>query len=152
MPGQGLGVAMTTSFYRHEWERLNIASWTRDGRVYFIRHTQTGLIKIGHAVSVKRRMSELQTMYGSRLAYLGSLLGSLTDERALHEKYAQWRINSVAAGKPAREWFIPTALLIADIKLLCDDFDSRALTAIKEECSWRVRKRRDLLRALEATT
>lgn len=133
-----------SAFEMREYERLRAASHFLDGRVYFVRHTQTGLIKIGHAERVIKRMSGLGTMYGGRLAYIGSFPGTYEDKSGLHRKYVQQRINRW-------EWFIPCAQLIAEIRDSCNDFDPHALTVVKDDYEWRVPKR-DLLHALEAVT
>ncbi|WP_087866098.1 GIY-YIG nuclease family protein [Comamonas thiooxydans] len=67
--------------------------------VYFIRHGNTGPIKIGRASEVKRRIGQLQTGNPTTLQLLGWLVPSCDDamERQLHLLYAEYRVRG--------EWF-----------------------------------------------
>lgn len=72
--------------------------------IYFIRDTASGDIKIGFSGNPSRRLAILQTGHANHLELLGVISGSLTEEQALHERFA----NSHKRG----EWFRPTPDLV----------------------------------------
>lgn len=67
--------------------------------VYFIRHGNSGPIKIGRASEVKRRIGQLQTGNPTALQLLGWLVASndAAMEKELHEHYSEYRARG--------EWF-----------------------------------------------
>ncbi len=68
------------------------------GLVYLIGPQGADLIKIGWTKSdPMRRLKQLQTGNGERLCLLGAFPGTRRDERALHEKFSDYRTNG--------EWF-----------------------------------------------
>ena len=69
------------------------------GWVYFIQARTGGPVKIGFAVDLSRRLSELQVGSPVLLRLLGSFAGTRADEAALHEKLATFRSHG--------EWFVP---------------------------------------------
>lgn len=64
-----------------------------------------GLIKIGHAVSVKSRKASLQSEYGCQLTVLGVMIGNRTAEKDVHEQFSLERIGR-------RELFHPSDRLL----------------------------------------
>jgi hypothetical protein len=68
------------------------------GAIYFIGCTETFRVKIGFTTgNVFERLAKLQTGSPTHLAYLGSLPGTLADERNLHSRFARDRVRG--------EWF-----------------------------------------------
>lgn len=67
------------------------------GWVYYVRAEGTGLIKIGFARDVARRLHNLRAASASRLSVVHTVPGRLADERAAHVRFARLRSH--------REWF-----------------------------------------------
>jgi hypothetical protein len=65
--------------------------------VYFIQAGADGLVKIGYAKNVQRRMSHLQVATPQRLRLLRTIEGDRTTEAAAHRHFASQRV--------AGEWF-----------------------------------------------
>ena len=65
--------------------------------VYFIEAVGADRVKIGVAADPALRMQQLQTSSGHPLALIGSIRGGRAVERALHTRYAAFRISG--------EWF-----------------------------------------------
>lgn len=89
-----------------EWRevpRREVAAPSK-GSVYFIAD-EDGFIKIGHARNVGSRLQSLQTASRQALRVVGSTPGSISDEKALHAKFASAHVRG--------EWFRPTAELVA---------------------------------------
>lgn len=61
------------------------------GRIYFIQGRETLRIKIGYSKNPPSRLAELQTAANERLALLGSIPGTIAEEKALHRKFAEYR-------------------------------------------------------------
>lgn len=78
--------------------------------LYFLKHPETGLIKIGTTVSYKSRLSDLIRQYGD-LELLGIMTGSYEDEKRLHEQFAHLRSHEL----DGREWFKPEKELLSYI-------------------------------------
>jgi hypothetical protein len=79
-----------------------------------------GLIKFGHTINLRRRFFKLRVEYGETLRPLGYLLGSLQQERALHEILGEARSY--------REWFKPTQFVldvVGIMSFLPDDIGER---------------------------
>lgn len=72
--------------------------------VYFIKATTSGLIKIGRAVNVDKRLKSLQHISPDRLILLGVLAETLFSETSLHTRFAESHSHG--------EWFKPTIELI----------------------------------------
>lgn len=89
----------------HEAPRPTVAPQSK-GNVYFIAD-EDGFIKIGHARSVSSRVQSLQIASRQALRVIGSTPGSISDEKALHAKFASAHVRG--------EWFRPTAALVAYI-------------------------------------
>jgi hypothetical protein len=70
--------------------------------MYFTQNTKTKGIKIGYSKNPKQRRSGLQTASEDDLVILGYIHGELEDERAYHQKFAEYRIKG--------EWFKPDIL------------------------------------------
>jgi hypothetical protein len=69
----------------------------RDGWIYFIQIGSSGAIKIGWAKDPAKRIKTLQTSQPKELKILGVIPGTVSDERALHRRFATARISG--------EWF-----------------------------------------------
>lgn len=67
--------------------------------VYFIQAGDTGLIKIGHARSVTKRLAALQTGSAHNLRVIYEMRGGLLEEQGLHAAFAKHRAHG--------EWFHP---------------------------------------------
>jgi hypothetical protein len=89
--------------------------WTRENtvgtRVYFVQAGDGGPIKIGLTDDVRARMAQLQTGNPFKLKLLGFFIGSVHDERALHTRFARWRLEG--------EWFVVTPELLHLIEGRC---------------------------------
>jgi hypothetical protein len=68
-------------------------------RVYFVRHLDTGAIKIGKSVNPERRLDTLKTMFGGRMELLGHIVGE-SGETTLHLLLDRWALG--------KEWFQPS--------------------------------------------
>lgn len=64
------------------------------------------MYKIGKAVSVERRIAELQTSSPHKLAVVATIDG--VREKTLHEQYRQWRLHG--------EWFSMPKSAVEEIK------------------------------------
>lgn len=83
------------------------ASVTRPGGyVYFIAD-EDGYIKIGYARDVSSRLRSLQTASRQALRVVASTSGTVSDEKALHAKFADAHVRG--------EWFRATSDLMAYI-------------------------------------
>lgn len=81
---------------------------TRMSTIYFVQAGDGGLIKIGIADNVVRRMTTIQSMCPQRLRLLATMPGSMQDEEALHNRFLQDRLHG--------EWFTPSPELMDFIK------------------------------------
>lgn len=73
--------------------------------VYFIQAGEDGPIKIGVATEPFKRLAELQTGNPARLRIVAIVEGDTGMERALHDRFAEHRLEG--------EWFKPTHILVA---------------------------------------
>lgn len=80
----------------------------RRGMVYFIQAYENGAIKIGYTTNLDRRLAALQTATGRPLTLLGTRTGSTQDERALHRKFAEARLDG--------EWFRASEALLDEAR------------------------------------
>lgn len=69
----------------------------RRGSVYFIREHGTDRMKIGFSTQPHDRILALQTSSGARLELFAVIEGTMADEKALHERFARFRVRG--------EWF-----------------------------------------------
>lgn len=69
--------------------------------IYFVRHIDSGLIKIGCTGDVPARLHNLANQYGV-VKLLGVREGDSSDERRLHWQFAEYNVRGVLTG---REWF-----------------------------------------------
>jgi hypothetical protein len=65
--------------------------------IYFTQDTVTKAVKIGYSKNPKNRRAGLQSSNAHPLVLLGEMHGGLEHERALHEKFASFRLHG--------EWF-----------------------------------------------
>lgn len=78
----------------------------KDQRVYFVRDTVTGLIKIGHTGKLAQRLRSLRSQAGNHpIDLLASVTGGWGIEQELH--------NLFRADLDHGEWFRPSAALNA---------------------------------------
>lgn len=72
--------------------------------VYFIRHDEDGLIKIGTSKNLAQRLVQLRAEYRAELTVLGVCDGDIYLERELHKQFiSHWRFG---------EWFKPSEELM----------------------------------------
>lgn len=76
--------------------------------IYFLRHAETGLIKIGRTKDKPTRLSTLMKEHGD-LELVGLLPGYKSKEAELHQKFNHLNKRGILKG---REWFVPDAELI----------------------------------------
>lgn len=88
-----------------EWLRPTRAGETF---VYFIQSESTGLIKIGRALNVLSRFTQLQTGSADILRLLGCMQAPPDLELELHAQFAAWRRHG--------EWFEPAKPLLRYIE------------------------------------
>lgn len=81
--------------------------------IYFVRGTRSGMVKIGSTENLKARMRSLRTASPEPLEVLAVVPGGLSEERALHDRFAEHR----AVG----EWFHPRRELLAFVEKLTRD-------------------------------
>lgn len=81
------------------------------GFIYFIQGECGGPIKIGYTTDLVKRLSSLQTGYPDRLELLLAFPGNRKHEKALHDKFEEYRLNG--------EWFRPAPKVLEKIKELC---------------------------------
>lgn len=80
----------------------------RRERVYFIRAQTLGLIKIGVAGDLDKRLAGLQCGSPDKLEVIGTIVGENKLERELHKRFAHLRQHG--------EWFSPGEDLLAYIR------------------------------------
>lgn len=78
--------------------------------LYFVRHLDTGAIKIGRSSKPDRRLAELRKVFGGRMALIGHVLDAGRDEVVLHANLANWALG--------KEWFSPSAEVLQTL-LVC---------------------------------
>ncbi len=69
--------------------------------IYFLRHPETGLVKIGTTEDYHLRLYQLEHEYGD-LELLGLMSGGIETESELHERF---RYLKATDHHPSREWF-----------------------------------------------
>lgn len=80
--------------------------------IYFLRHIETGLIKIGKTRDKATRFYYLTRQYG-KLELLGLLPGYTRQEAELHQLFNKLNVRGVLAGQ---EWFSPADELMSYIE------------------------------------
>ena len=78
--------------------------------VYFVRRGARGPIKIGKAIDVENRMSQLQNGNAEHLVLLGMIPGGDEKEREMHKRFAAYRMKG--------EWFRCAGELAEFVKTL----------------------------------
>ena len=93
---------------RHTMQRMlrgvlrnKIAPSGRPFQTYFIQGKATGLIKIGKAIHIRKRLAALQTGSPDELVCIFNIMGDW--EKRLHKKFASDRRHG--------EWFAPANIL-----------------------------------------
>lgn len=84
----------------------------KERTVYFVFAPRMGLIKIGVASSVLKRIKALQCATGEYLCLLGTLPGGHDVEAEIHRRFAESRVRG--------EWFLPSYELLSEIGLTPD--------------------------------
>jgi hypothetical protein len=93
---------------RRDQLRLGIDPARRETVVYFVQSEHGGEVKIGHAEDLASRLVQLQVGRPDRVVVIGSVVGTVGDERALHEQLGSDRIKG--------EWFAPSPRVMAVAK------------------------------------
>lgn len=75
--------------------------------IYFVKHVESGHIKIGTSRNYRARFNSLTAQYGI-IHEIGVMPGHRKEEQRLHTKYKKLAVED---GK-GREWFYPTSDLI----------------------------------------
>ncbi len=78
------------------WAKGDAPTPSSTGSIYFIA-AGNGMIKIGFSMDVQQRMESLQTMSPAPLQLMGTMPGTVTDERRLHARFTPLRSHG--------EWF-----------------------------------------------
>ena len=73
-------------------------------RVYFVRHLDTGAIKIGKSANPERRLEALKETFGGRMELVG-WIDSESAETTLHRLLDRWALG--------KEWFSPSKEVLA---------------------------------------
>lgn len=76
-----------------------------EGFIYFVQAEAGGLVKIGWATNVEKRLATMQMVCPIPLTVLARFAGSVPAERALHQRFAAHRQHG--------EWFSPCPELMA---------------------------------------
>jgi hypothetical protein len=75
--------------------------------IYFVRAPINGFIKIGYTTNVEGRLAALRAHCAVELELLGTMRGTIHDERSLHARFWQHRRHG--------EWFASSPELLAFI-------------------------------------
>lgn len=76
--------------------------------IYFIRKSVDGPIKVGYtAASAQTRMAQLQVGHHEKLYLLGTIPGTISDEKSIHKELCEYRLEG--------EWFESKAELLETI-------------------------------------
>lgn len=78
------------------------------GGVYFLRAEVVGLVKIGTAVCLRKRVQAIHSASPVKLSYLGHVEGGRLREVELHAKFDEHRVRG--------EWFSPADELLEFIR------------------------------------
>lgn len=83
--------------------------------IYFITPVDGGPIKIGTTGNLPQRLKSLEREMGCPLAILATMPGGLTEEKAMHERFAAYRLGQSEQFRPVREIleFIGRPLLVS---------------------------------------
>lgn len=83
--------------------------------IYFIRDTSSDFVKIGYSYEPENRLKQLQTGSVARLEIIVVIPGDMTEEKALHKKFIDYRVRG--------EWYrYEGALAVYIDNLLSIDF------------------------------
>lgn len=94
--------------------------------IYFIQDSRSGDIKIGYSREDARlRLRSLQCGNPAELHLLGTCEGLISDERALHSQFSDYRLRG--------EWFIDCPQIRVHIAEYCDTANSTATCRAAEE-------------------
>ena len=97
--------------------------------VYFIEDANGGLVKIGYATDITRRLQTLQTATSHKLKLLGLTFGGPEKEKEIQEKFQHLRIVG--------EWFRPSIELLNFINeenvkytILCNELKKKLMETL----------------------
>lgn len=79
--------------------------------IYFLRHVETGVLKIGTTVDYPMRLSQLIAKYGD-MELLGLMTGSYDIEGELRRKFGKYHTNILQG----TEWYHPAHEIVEYIK------------------------------------
>ena len=96
----------------------NLSRLKAVGHIYYLE--DGNCIKIGFASDLDRRLEEYAT-HRAAVSLLGSHPGTRADEKALHQKFSAWRVDS-------REWFRRNPALLEHIKRHASRMESDTTT------------------------
>lgn len=94
-------------------EKLAIERARPQWWVYFVQAGSDGPIKIGVALDVEKRRTQLQEASWEKLTILARVPGDQGTERMLHEEFRDFRIRG--------EWFRPDPVLLTFIDSLREE-------------------------------
>lgn len=89
------------------WAKEDTPLPSQVGSIYFIA-ADNGLVKIGFSRDVQQRMESLQTMSPAPIQLMGTMPGTVTDERRIHARFAHLRSHG--------EWFWSNGELLTFIE------------------------------------
>lgn len=76
--------------------------------IYFVQSSNGGPIKIGYtSKNALQRVQALQVAHPEKLTLLGCIVGEVPDERALHKKFAEYRLHG--------EWFAANDAILSHL-------------------------------------
>lgn len=112
------------SFTRRQRTPLERLQMERRRVVYFIGAPSLGLVKIGYSEDLASRFTDLSVGSPVELRLLHVIPGDVDDERALHKRFALYRVRG--------EWFRITGTLAAFLE---DVVREPSLRLVDEEAS-----------------
>lgn len=84
--------------------------------IYFLRHVETGLVKIGYTNNLSYRLTVIANTYGT-VELIGFMEGDQGEELSLHRRFREINVRGVLNG---REWFSSSQPLLDYITANCD--------------------------------
>lgn len=71
--------------------------------IYFAQAIDGGPIKIGYSANVDSRIRQLESIYRQPLSVLATMPGDRDEERAIHERFAHWRMGRTEQFQPGHD-------------------------------------------------
>ena len=91
--------------------------------IYFMQPVDGGPVKIGHSEDVDRRRRQLAWGYGKPLTLLKVMPGGREEERAMHDRFAAYRIDNSELFEPSHE-LMEFIAAIKDMPSISDEYIS----------------------------